>query len=319
MNCCVIGNLTLDIVASSVPEMPRWGTESFVDSVLFRTAGNLGNVALALAAMDMAPDLIGNVGADREGALLLEELGAAGLDVRRIRVEKGARTSLTIAVVKDDGERLFLTLPGQLSLMSKAFVDASIDSLAGGYPVLLCSLFQMPNLHLSEMAEIAAALKRKGCAVLVDPGWDPGGWQAHTVEGVRRLLAQVDYFLPNLEEARKVSGSDNEERVLAYLVGQGAANVIIKKGATGCIASLDGHLVSSQAFATTAADTTGAGDVFNAALLYCLAHGIGSGRMLDAANAAAALSIARPTNRYPKIVEIEEQVKRGRRREGKDG
>jgi sugar/nucleoside kinase (ribokinase family) len=305
MNVYALGNLTLDIVASHIPDLPKWGTEMTVESMLFRTAGNLGNFCLALAAMGMPPVPIGNVGHDRDGALILEELRKAGLDTRTIRREEAARTSISITVVKDDGERLFLTFPGQLELITKTFVDGYIDRVEDGSLLILCSLFQLPNLPPAEVAEIAAALKTKRCTVLVDPGWDPNGWQPDTVDGVRRLLPQVDYFLPNFQEAAAIAGSGSEARVLGFLEESGAANFIIKKGASGCIAWLGGRLHKSPAYATTPVDTTGAGDVFNAAVVYGLRNGIETGRMLDLANAAASLSIARPANRYPQIAEIE--------------
>jgi sugar/nucleoside kinase (ribokinase family) len=113
MKVYAIGNLTLDIVASHVRDLPRWGTEVSVESLLFRPAGNLANFCLALAALGLTPLVIGNVGKDREGALILEELKKAGLDTQPIRVEENAQTSVSITVVKDDGERVFFTFPGQ--------------------------------------------------------------------------------------------------------------------------------------------------------------------------------------------------------------
>jgi len=306
-----IGNLTLDIVASHVREMPGWGTEVSVESLLFRTAGNLGNFCQALAAMGVKPLMIGNVGKDREGEQILEELGNAGLDTRPIRIEENARTSVSITVVKDDGERVFFTFPGQLELIDKSFLDRLIDHVEKGSLVIICSLFQLPNLRLAEVAEIASELKRKGCTVLVDPGWDPNDWKPDTVDGIRRLLPVLDYFLPNIEEAGRIAGSQSEARILSSLTDSGAVNVIIKKGASGCVALMNGHIRSSSAYATTAVDSTGAGDVFNAALIYCLRNDIETQRMLDFANAAASLSIARSTNRYPRVAEIEAALQRG--------
>ena len=306
-----IGNLTLDIVASHVREMPGWGTEVSVESLLFRTAGNLGNFCQALAAMGIKPLMIGNVGKDREGEQILEELGNAGLDTRPIRIEENARTSVSITVVKDDGERVFFTFPGQLELIDKPFLDRFIDHVEKGSLVIICSLFQLPNLRLAEVAEIASELKRKGCTVLVDPGWDPNDWKPDTVDGIRRLLPVLDYFLPNIEEAGRIAGSQSEARILSSLTDSGAVNVIIKKGASGCVALMNGHILSSSAYAATAVDSTGAGDVFNAALIYCLRNDIETQRMLDFANAAASLSIARSTNRYPRVAEIEAALQRG--------
>jgi sugar/nucleoside kinase (ribokinase family) len=198
-------------------------------------------------------------------------------------------------------------------LITKSFVDRYVDQVEGGSLIILCSLFQLPNLRLADVAEITSALKNKGCTVLIDPGWDPNNWKPDTVEGVRRLLPLLDYFLPNFEEAGRIAGSDSEAGILRFFNDNRAANVIIKKGASGCLALLNGRIHRSRAYATTAVDTTGAGDVFNAALVYCLGNNIATRRMLDFANAAASLSIARATNRYPPVIEIEAAVTRGLR------
>ncbi len=311
-----IGNLTLDIVASHVHEMPGWGTEISVENLLFRTAGNLGNFCQALAAMGLKPRMIGNVGKDREGAQILEELAKAGLDTRPICVEEKARTSVSITVVKDDGERVFFTFPGQLELVTRSFLQRFIARVEKGSLVILCSLFQLPNLKLDEVAEIASALKRKECTVLADPGWDPKDWKPDTVAGIRRLLPSLDYFLPNIEEAGRIAGAGSEAEILGFFRDSGAANVIIKKGASGCVALLNGQILDSRAFAAAAVDSTGAGDVFNAALTYCLANNVGTQRLLDFANAAASLSIAKPTNRYPRVAEIEAAMAGGSGRKG---
>lgn len=305
MKVYAIGNLTLDIVVSHVPDLPKWGTEALVQNLLFRTAGNLGNFCLALGQMGVYPVVIANVGQDPQGTLILSDLRDAGLDTQAIKVEKNSRTSVSIALVKDDGERLFLTFPGQLELITKAFVDRYVGELEDRSLVVLSSLFQQPNLRLGEVVDLAATLKAKGCKVLVDPGWDPGNWQPETLAGIKRLLPHVDYFLPNFEEAKKIAESDNETQILIFFKRIGTANLIIKQGPLGCMAWVDERLHRSRAYATTAIDTTAAGDVFDAAVVYCLCNRIGTARMLDFANAAASLLISRQTRRYPYVAEID--------------
>ncbi len=308
MKAYAIGNFTLDIVASPVLEVPPWGTEALVQNLLFRTAGNLGNFCLASANMGLYPEVVGNVGQDPQGNLILGELREAGFDTRGIRVERNIRTSVTLALVKEGGERLFITFPGQLELITKAFVESYIAGMEEGSLVLLCSLFQQPNLHLDDVIDLAEALKAKGCKLLVDPGWDPGNWQKETLDGIRELLPKLDYFLPNFEEAKKIAGSEDEIQVLSFFQRSGAANLIIKQGPLGCLAWVDGRQHRSKAYAATVNDTTAAGDVFNAAVVYCLRSRSSTARMLDFANAAASLLISRQTDRFPALEEIEAVV-----------
>ncbi len=313
MKIYAVGNLTLDIVASPLPELPPWGTETTVRSLLFRTAGNLGNFSLASARLGLSPVVVGNVGEDSQGRLILGELRESGVDTRTIKIEKGSRTSVTLGLVRADGERLFITLPGQLELITKAFVDGYVAGMEKRSLVLLCSLFQLPNLHLDEVLELAAAVKARGCTFLVDPGWDPGNWQDPTLEGMKRLLPKVDYFLPNLEEAAKIAGSAEETRILEFFREAGPGNLIVKQGPRGCLAWIDGRLFQSKAYASPVADTTAAGDVFDAAVVHGLGNGIETTRMLDFANAAASFLISRNTERFPAVADVEAILARDRR------
>ncbi len=313
MKIYAVGNLTLDIVASPLLQVPPWGTETTVRNLLFRTAGNLGNFSLASAHLGMSPVIAGNVGEDSQGQLILGELRESGVDTQTIKIEKGSRTSVTLGLVRADGERLFITLPGQLERITKAFVDGYVAGLEKRSLVLLCSLFQLPNLHLDEVLELATAVKARGGTFLVDPGWDPGNWQDQTLEGIRRLLPKVDYFLPNLEEAAKIAGTAEETGILSFFQEAGPGNLIVKQGRRGCLAWIDGRLYKSKAYAAPVADTTAAGDVFDAAVVHGLCSGTETARMLDFANAAASFLISRNTERFPALADIEAIVARDRR------
>ena len=156
-------------------------------------------------------------------------------------------------------------------------------------------------------------MKARGCTFLVDPGWDPGNWQEPTLEGIRRLLPKVDYFLPNLEEAVKIAGGGEETRLLDFFREAGPGNLIVKQGPRGCLGWIDGRLYRSKAYAAQVADTTAAGDIFDAAVVHGLCNGIETARMLDFANAAASFLISRNTERFPGLGDIEAIVARDRR------
>ena len=89
---------------------------------------------------------------------------------------------------------------------------------------------------------------------------------------MRDLLSGVDVFLPNEAEARAIAGEGDVRRGRRALQEASGGWVVVKLGARGCLAvGPDGAELSASAPAVAvAADTTGAGDAFNAGLVTAL-------------------------------------------------
>ncbi len=79
-------------------------------------------------------------------------------------------------------------------------------------------------------------------------------------------------FLPNEAEARAIAGDGDVRSAARTLQGASGGWVVVKLGARGCLAvGPDGAELSASAPAVAvAADTTGAGDAFNAGLVTAL-------------------------------------------------
>ena len=80
----------------------------------------------------------------------------------------------------------------------------------------------------------------------------------------------------------------------------GSALLVVKRGPSGCFAvGPDGTELAVPAPAVEVADTTGAGDAFNAGLVHALASGVGWSDALTMATRFATTIISRPSdNRY---------------------
>jgi sugar/nucleoside kinase (ribokinase family) len=104
--------------------------------------------------------------------------------------------------------------------------------------------------------------------VSLDTNWSPAGnWGA-----VREILGYVDVFAPNEAEALHISGMANVEDALQWL-SQLVKLTVIKRGARGAVAfdretgnrfELPGAALDERGIA----DTTGAGDNFDAGFLF---------------------------------------------------
>jgi ribokinase len=115
----------------------------------------------------------------------------------------------------------------------------------------------------------------------------------------------VDVFLPNEVEARAlVEVAEDAARAARALQLVSGGWVVVKLGPMGCVAAgPDGSEIAAPAPAVAVADTTGAGDAFNAGLVQALAHGAGWAEALAAATRFATGIIARPSDdRYGPVM-----------------
>jgi sugar/nucleoside kinase (ribokinase family) len=117
------------------------------------------------------------------------------------------------------------------------------------------------------------------------------------------LLPSVDIFLPNIDEARALAGSDDPNECAQRLLARGAGAVALKLGAGGSLWADQSGVVVQPGRAVRALDTTGAGDSFNAALVYGLEQGWPMAHTLDFANAYGSLLVSRLQNRTPTLAE----------------
>jgi 2-dehydro-3-deoxygluconokinase len=108
---------------------------------------------------------------------------------------------------------------------------------------------------------------------------------------IRHAVSLCDLFLPSLEDMTALTGLSQAQDIIGWGHAQGAAQVVLKLGADGAIASdgqtqriVPGHRVQ-------AVDATGAGDCFAGNLLARLSAGDSLWDATAYANAAAALSV----------------------------
>jgi sugar/nucleoside kinase (ribokinase family) len=111
---------------------------------------------------------------------------------------------------------------------------------------------------------------------------------------VRRALAAVDVFMPNLREAQRLTGAADAASALTAL-GALCRLVVIKAGADGAFAVAPGSApVHAPAITVVPVDTTGAGDSFNAGFVKAWLEGRPVVECLRWGNAVGGLSTTAP-------------------------
>jgi sugar/nucleoside kinase (ribokinase family) len=267
----LIGNVNLDVVVRGAGVLPPPGAEWLTDAIDVRAGGAAANAALTLAGLRCRPLLVGCVGEDASGELLRRALLDAGVKASLTTIQ-GASTGVSVAIEAVDRERSFFTSLGALTSFDVTMIPT--EALRSR-SVLLCGYFLLPALRGENAKKLLASGRAGGATTLLDCGWDPDDWTMEAREEVRGLLAFTDVFLPNEGEASALTGEREPEAAAHALHSLSGGTVIVKLGPRGCLAIAPNgaqHRIAAPRVET--GDTTGAGDAFNAGILYGLARGL---------------------------------------------
>lgn len=258
-----IGQMAADIVVRSVPSF-RFETDTTeVNSITLTNGGDAFNTAVDLAAMGVEASLVGRVGDDHLGAILIDRAKSAGIDTGAILAATGDSTCTCVVLIDESGERRFIYTGGANRNLCRDDVD--ISRITKNRIVHFGGVFGLPALEGAGMAEIAREARQAGCITTMDVTWDNDGVWLPKIEMV---LPHLDYFLPSMNELKHIAGTDDPERAAEFMLSLGVSRVVIKMGAEGCLIadgntfeSVDGYRVARVV------DTTGAGDAFIAGFL----------------------------------------------------
>jgi len=302
---CLIGNFCVDLILRGVPRLPEWGQEVAGNDYLLVSSGQTTYSALAFAGLGGQVTVVGCVGRDPWGDRIRSDLEAGGVETSGLETVPGGRTALTVAAVRPDGERAFLSDFACLARADESVVERRWAQVQRAQLVCLLGVFSWPALSLERTAALFRRARREGRTTMLDTGWDPQGWQGPTLAGLQALLGETSIFMPNLDEARAITGIAEAGPAARRLAELGPELVVVKLGKDGSLARAGGRELRQAALPAEVVDTVGAGDVFNAGFLTAHLAGRPLQSCLAAGSAAAALYIARPRDRFPSAAQVE--------------
>ena len=273
----------------AVPPSP--GRLRHATSLTLSIGGAESNVAIGLARLGLASSWVSAVGDDELGELVLHRVRAEGVDTGAVRRVSGRPTGLYLREEVAGATRVHYYRAGSAAstLGPGAFDPAVLDGAAFLH---LTGITGALSAETAEFLPWAARMARQaGVRVSYDVNyrsrlWDPAAARAAS----EALLPHVDVLLVGDEEARALWGED-EETCLERLAGAGPGEVVLKLGARGCAASVDGTRLTSPGFPARQVDPIGAGDAFAAGLLAATLWGLDAPERLRTANAMGAFCV----------------------------
>ena len=267
--------------------------------VTFRrlVAGAEANVAIGVCRLGHTAGWIGRVGEDDLGRAILFRLRGEGVDLSHARSDPEAPTGLVVRERREVGpiEVAYYRRGSAASRLSPEDVDPSYIGQARTLHLTGITPALSPTCReaVFAAAEIARAA---GVQVVLDPNLRLKLWSADEARATLRDLARkADVLLPGADEAELLSGEAEPEAAARALLRLGPRLVVVKTGASGCLAVDDSGVTRAAGMPLPRViDPVGAGDAFAAGFHAGQLRGLSLPETLWLANRCGALAVTVP-------------------------
>lgn len=262
------GNVTDVVTMGETMALMRaesFGPLAHVASLSLGMGGAESNFAIALRRLGTSVTWAGRVGADSLGEMVLRELAAEAINIRASRdhtvptglMIKERRTAEAVKVwyyrKGSAGSRLC-----REDVPAEQIAKAKLLHITGITPALSESAADAVSYAL-DCAQAAGTL------VSFDLNYRAALWSPEEAgERYRRIIPRADIvFAGDAEAAIAVGGDARDPLELGRQINDmGASQAVIKLGADGCVAVVDGQSHTQGAVPIRPVDTVGAGDAF---------------------------------------------------------
>jgi 2-dehydro-3-deoxygluconokinase len=253
---------TMGLLVQSAPGVPRNG-----EPMTFGIGGSESNVAIGVRRLGVPATWIGRVGDDPAGAMIVRELRAE--QVEAVVTVDPAPTGLMIRW-RPATQRGRVEYYRSASAGSHLCVADIAEDVIG-----TAAVFHASGITLALGTDPAAAVthgmavaRDAGIPVSFDLNFRHALWsEALAAPVLSAAVAQADVVFAGVDEAAIVTGAADPLEAALALEALGPRQVLIKLGAAGCLARIDGLTHEVVAPVVTVLDTVGAGDAFVAGYL----------------------------------------------------
>ena len=282
-----VGDLVLDVILPvALPVLPGQHQESPERRI---EPGGAANFMIAARHMGLEVSAAGAVGEDVFGALILDGLRSEGVDTVFVVAMPGASSTLVIALTdRASGEHTFLGNYGAGPQVN--YPDGLDERIARADAVFL----QGYTLAEERIMPMALRSLERAAAASTPVFLDAGPFLARVSPAIiRRVVAGAALLFTTEDEVPLVSEGRTGEAAYAYLLANGPATLVIKRGPAGCTIVTQDGAIALPGYPAQVVDTSGAGDCFDAAFTAGLLRGLPLADCGRLANAMGAATVGR--------------------------
>lgn len=274
--------MTLDIVSLGEPLIEFNETDGrHVRGV----GGDASNFAVAAARQGVRVGMIGAIGDDAHGRLLLDLWAREGVDVRGVRVDPESPTGVYFVTHGATGHHFDFARRGSAASLHGAR-DLERPVIEEARLLHLTGISFAISLPACDAAYAAIGLARgAGRMISFDTNLRLRLWPRDRARAIiLDVMGLADISLPSLEDVAALTGIDDPDRLADDALRRGARIVALKLGAKGSLVASAQERHRIPPFPCRAIDATGAGDAFGGAFVTRILAGDG---LLEAGRYAA--------------------------------
>lgn len=270
----VVGSSSMDLVVTS-PKRPMAGETVLGESFITVPGGKGANQAVAAARLGAEVSMVGCVGDDVYGEIILDNLKKNHVNTKYVEPVTGSASG-TAHITLSEGDNSIIVVKGANDFITPEYVEKAKKVIEESDIVLVQQ--EIPEETVEYLADLCNMLQKR---LLLNP--------APARKLSEAVIQQASFLTPNEHEFEILfDGRDRTEVLTEY-----PNKLFITEGKNG-VRYFDGHeekVVPS--FEVEAVDTTGAGDTFNAAFAVAVAEGKSFDESLLFANRAASISVTK--------------------------
>lgn len=268
----VIGSISTDFNVQT-DRRPKVGETVKGQSFSTSFGGKGANQAVAAARLGANVHMVGTVGSDEFGHLLIDNLEANGISTTLVEQVNNVESG-SAHIILADNDNSIIYIPGANNEFKEERLDKLKDEMKTAEYVIIQNEIPMPII--SGLIEICDELSVK---IIYNP--------APAEEMDLDLIDKVTYFTPNENEFSLLFPELTLEEGLKTYPNK----LIITLGDEGVAYSNGEEIIQIPSYKVKVKDTTGAGDTFNGALAYALSVDADLKTSIRFANLVAAISI----------------------------
>lgn len=240
------------------------GLKMEVESVIFDTGGNAGNVAVTFARQGIEVDYMWTLGHDPASETILRVLDQEGVSTKLVTHDDKYQAGYSTILIATNGERTILNHRGvSAGPDGKGLNLDAVEGFDWVYPTSLA------NGGVDLLEKIVTKAHKSGAKVMLNPA----GPELAEPAKLKAILEDVEILCVNKEEMQKLVHGETLEELVRHGLNL-APVVIVSDGPNGVVASDGRSIVTAGMYEDVKViDRTGAGDAFASGFLSQWAQG----------------------------------------------
>jgi sugar/nucleoside kinase (ribokinase family) len=289
MSHIVIGPSTfaLDVIGLLPDKLKNNTLFQEMSNYLVTPGSSQVNMAFGLAKLGNKISLVGHYSEDIIGEICRRDIERAGIDISHMYKDI-PNTYTAFVLAEPDVPRRTIFANDNLFIKNDTFSEYNLST----FPDMQCfgnlSTAIDDTIKSRFYTDLFKQAKKLAAITFLEPCEDH---KKLSWEYLAPVLQWVDVFLPGYKELGPITGKNNFNEAVDFLLKYGIPVIAIKLSAKGCMICTADERIFSPTYDVPVLDLTGAGDGFAAGFIHCYLRGDSLQQAADFGNAYASSNI----------------------------